>query len=307
MNRLIQHTGSRYPIIQAPMGWIARSQLASAVCEAGGMGIIETSSGEIDNCKNEILSMSDLTNKPFGVNLPLLFLKDDSMVNFCVDAGVKFVTTSAGDPTKYISVLKDAGITVYHAVPSLDGAIKAINAGVDGLVVEGTEGGGFKSPVEVGLLVLIQSIRQNSDIPIIAAGGIVDGSGMAAVFAAGADGIQMGTRFVSSKESPVHTNFKNKILESNIDGTLMLNKSSKPVIRALKSNLTNSIEKKGIMDMADFMKIQELYFEGNMEAAPALSGQSVGLIHEIKTVKQIIDEIIIEFNQVCNEMGKYKF
>jgi enoyl-[acyl-carrier protein] reductase II len=307
MNRLIQHTGSRYPIIQAPMGWIARSQLASAVCEAGGMGIIETSSGEIDNCKNEILAMSDLTNKPFGVNLPLLFLKDDSMVNFCVDAGVKFVTTSAGDPTKYISVLKDAGITVYHAVPSLDGAIKAINAGVDGLVVEGTEGGGFKSPVEVGLLVLIQSIRQNSDIPIIAAGGIVDGSGMAAVFAAGADGIQMGTRFVSSKESPVHTNFKNKILESNIDGTLMLNKSSKPVIRALKSNLTNSIEKKGIMDMADFMKIQELYFEGNMEAAPALSGQSVGLIHEIKTVKQIIDEIIIEFNLVCNEMGKYKF
>ena len=307
MNRLIQHTGSRYPIIQAPMGWIARSQLASAVCEAGGMGIIETSSGEIDNCKNEILAMSDLTNKPFGVNLPLLFLKDDSMVNFCVDAGVKFVTTSAGDPTKYISVLKDAGITVYHAVPSLDGAIKAINAGVDGLVVEGTEGGGFKSPVEVGLLVLIQSIRQNSDIPIIAAGGIVDGSGMAAVFAAGADGIQMGTRFVSSKESPVHTNFKNKILESNIDGTLMLNKSSKPVIRALKSNLTNSIEEKGIMDMADFMKIQELYFEGNMEAAPALSGQSVGLIHEIKTVKQIIDEIIIEFNQVCNEMGKYKF
>ena len=307
MNRLIQHTGSKYPIIQAPMGWIARSQLASAVCEAGGMGIIETSSGEIDNCKNEILAMSDLTDKPFGVNLPLLFLKDDSMVNFCVDAGVKFVTTSAGDPTKYISVLKDAGITVYHAVPSLDGAIKAINAGVDGLVVEGTEGGGFKSPVEVGLLVLIQSIRQNSDIPIIAAGGIVDGSGMAAVFAAGADGIQMGTRFVSSKESPVHINFKNKILESNIDGTLMLNKSSKPVIRALKSNLTNSIDKKGIMDMADFMKIQELYFEGNMEAAPALSGQSVGLIHEIKTVKQIIDEIIIEFNQVCNEMGKYKF
>ena len=307
MNRLIQHTGSKYPIIQAPMGWIARSQLASAVCEAGGMGIIETSSGEIDNCKNEILAMSDLTDKPFGVNLPLLFLKDDSMVNFCVDAGVKFVTTSAGDPTKYISVLKDAGITVYHAVPSLDGAIKAINAGVDGLVVEGTEGGGFKSPVEVGLLVLIQSIRQNSDIPIIAAGGIVDGAGMAAVFAAGADGIQMGTRFVSSKESPVHINFKNKILESNIDGTLMLNKSSKPVIRALKSNLTNTIDKKGIMDMADFMKIQELYFEGNMEAAPALSGQSVGLIHEIKTVKQIIDEIIIEFNQVCNEMGNYKF
>tara|TARA_B100000989_G_scaffold287072_1_gene256326 strand:+ start:273 stop:1196 length:924 start_codon:yes stop_codon:yes gene_type:complete len=307
MNRVIQHTGSTFPIIQAPMGWIARSQLASAVCEAGGMGIIETSSGEIENCKNEIQAMTKLTRKPFGVNLPLLFLKDDSMVKFCVDSGVKFVTTSAGDPTKYVSVLKDAGITVYHAVPSLDGAIKAINAGVDGLVVEGTEGGGFKSPVEVGLLVLIQSIRQNSDIPIIAAGGIVDGAGMAAAFAAGAEGIQMGTRFVSSLESPVHINFKNKILDSSIDGTLMLNKASKPVIRALKSKLTNRIDEKGMMDMKDFMRIQELYFDGNMEAAPALSGQSVGLIDKIKPVKQIINETINEFNLVCKKLGETKF
>ena len=219
MNRVINHTGSKYPIIQAPMGWIARTQLALAVCEAGGMGIIETSSGEIENCKKEIDLMSKMTDKPFGVNLPLLFLKDDSMVNFCVDAGVKFVTTSAGDPTKYVGVLKDAGITVYHAVPSLDGALKAANAGVDGLVVEGTEGGGFKSPIEVGLLVLLQSIRQHINIPMIAAGGIVDGAGMAAVFAAGAEGIQMGTRFVSSLESPVHDNFKNKIIDSAIDGT----------------------------------------------------------------------------------------
>ena len=307
MNRVIQHTGSKFPIIQAPMGWIARSQLASAVCEAGGMGIIETSSGEIDNCKNEIKAMTKLTQKPFGVNLPLLFLKDDSMVKFCVDSGVKFVTTSAGDPTKYVSVLKEAGITVYHAVPSLDGAIKAINAGVDGLVVEGTEGGGFKSPIEVGLLVLIQSIRQNSDIPIIAAGGIVDGAGMAAAFAAGAEGIQMGTRFVSSLESPVHINFKNKILDSSIDGTLMLNKTSKPVIRALKSKLTNRIDEKGKMDMKDFMRIQELYFDGNMEAAPALSGQSVGLIDKIKPVKQIINETINEFNLVCKKLGNTKF
>ncbi len=307
MNRVIQHTGSKFPIIQAPMGWIARSQLASAVCEAGGMGIIETSSGEIDNCKDEIKAMTKLTQKPFGVNLPLLFLKDDSMVKFCVDSGVKFVTTSAGDPTKYVSVLKEAGITVYHAVPSLDGAIKAINAGVDGLVVEGTEGGGFKSPIEIGLLVLIQSIRQNSDIPIIAAGGIVDGAGMAAAFAAGAEGIQMGTRFVSSLESPVHINFKNKILDSSIDGTLMLNKTSKPVIRALKSKLTNRIDEKGMMDMKDFMRIQELYFDGNMEAAPALSGQSVGLIDKIKSVKQIINETIDEFNLVCKKLGNTKF
>ena len=307
MNRVIKDTGSKYPIIQAPMGWIARSQLASAVCEAGGMGIIETSSGEIDNCKKEIQIMSELTDKPFGVNLPLLFLKDDSMVKFCVEAGVRFVTTSAGDPTKYIKVLKDAGITVYHAVPSLEGAIKAANAGVDGLVVEGTEGGGFKSPVEVGLLVLIQSIKQNLNLPIIAAGGIVDGAGMAAVFAAGAEGIQMGTRFVSSAESPVHNNFKNKIIDSGIDGTLVLNKSSKPVIRALKSNLTMDIDQKGEMDMSAMMDIKKLYFDGDMEAAPALSGQSIGLIDEIKPVKQIIDEIINEFNDVCKTMGNISF
>ena len=307
MNRVTAHTGSKYPIIQAPMGWIARSQLASAVCEAGGMGIIETSSGEIDNCKKEIQLMSDLTDKPFGVNLPLLFLKDDSMVNFCVDAGVRFVTTSAGDPTKYIGVLKDAGITVYHAVPSLEGALKAANAGVDGLVVEGTEGGGFKSPVEVGLLVLIQSIKQNIDIPIIAAGGIVDGAGMAAVFAAGAEGIQMGTRFVSSLESPVHDNFKNKIVESGIDGTYILNKKSKPVIRALKSNLTDQINDSGQMDMTALMNIKDLYFGGDMEAAPALSGQSIGLINEVKSVKQIVDEIINEFNNTCESLGNIRF
>ena len=307
MNRVIRDTGSKYPIIQAPMGWIARSQLASAVCEAGGMGIIETSSGEVDNCKKEIQLMSELTDKPFGVNLPLLFLQDDSMVKFCVDAGVKFVTTSAGDPTKYVGILKDAGITVYHAVPSLAGAIKAADAGVDGLVVEGTEGGGFKSPEEVGLLVLIQSIKQNLDIPIIAAGGLVDGFGMAAVFAAGAEGIQMGTRFVSSKESPVHNNFKNKIIDSGIDGTMGLNKKSKPVIRALKTDLTNDINEKGIMDMSAMMKIKELYFGGDMEAAPALSGQSSGLINEIKPVKQIIDEIIDEFNSTCIKLGNIQF
>lgn len=307
MNRVIKHTGSKYPIIQAPMGWIARSQLASAVCAAGGMGIIETSSGEIDNCKKEIKIMSELTTKPFGVNLPLLFLKDDSMVKFCVKSGVRFVTTSAGDPTKYVKTLKDAGITVYHVVPSLDGAIKAANAGVDGLVVEGTEGGGFKSPVEVGLLVLIQSIKQNIDLPIIAAGGIVDGAGMAAVFAAGAEGIQMGTRFVSSLESPVHNNFKNKIIDSSIDGTYILNKKSKPVIRALKTNLTRDIDEKGHMDMTSLFNIKELYFGGDMEAAPALSGQSAGLINEIKSVKEIIDEIINDFNSKCVSMGNLKF
>ena len=268
--------------------------------------MIETSSGEVENCKAEIKKMAELTEKPFGVNLPLLFLQDDSMVNFCVSHGVKFVTTSAGDPSKYIETLKYAGITVYHAVPSVQGAVKAANAGVDGLVVEGTEGGGFKNPEEVGLLVLIQAIRKELDLPIIAAGGIVDGTGMAAVFAAGAEGIQMGTRFVSSKESPVHDNFKNKILDSTIQGTWILNKTSKPVIRALRTDFTKKIHEAGVMEMKDMSNIQDLYFGGDMNAAPALSGQSVGLIDEVKSVKDIIDQTVSEFNEACNNLSNFK-
>ena len=306
MNRVTALTGTKYPIIQAPMGWIARSKLASAVSDADALGIIETSSGEIETCIAEIEAMPGLTNKPFGVNLPLLFLSDDRMVDVVVKAGVKFVTTSAGDPGKYIHILKDAGITVFHAVPSLAGAMKAVNAGVDGLVVEGTEGGGFKASEEVGLQVLIQSIKKKTDLPIVAAGGIVDGIGMAAAFAAGAEGIQMGTRFVSSLESPVHQNFKNKILDSNEEGTYILNKKGKPCIRAMKSNLTEEIYEKGIMDMSALGNIKDLYFEGDMEAAPALAGQSMGLIDKVKPVKEIIDETIQQFNLVCDAMQQAK-
>ena len=307
MNRVLEHLGCKYPIIQAPMGWIARSQLASAVSNSGAFGIIETSSGEVENCKKEILKMSELTNKPFGVNLPLLFLKDESMVDLVVEQGINFVTTSAGDPAKYIGILKDAGITVYHAVPSLEGAKKAFNAGVDGLVVEGTEGGGFKNPEEIGLHVLIQSIKKEMDLPIIAAGGIADGIGMAAAFAAGAEGIQMGTRFVSSSESPVHQNWKDKILESKESDTWILNKKSKPCIRALKTEFTSKIYEAGVMEMSAMANIKDLYFGGDLNAAPALTGQSAGLINEIMPVKKIVEDTISEFNKVCQEMSSLKF
>jgi len=307
MNRVTEILGVKYPIVQAPMGWIARSKLASAVSNAGGFGIIETSSGETENCKDEIIAMSKLTDKPFGVNLPLMFLRDESMIELVLEQDIKFVTTSAGDPGKYIHTLKDAGIKVFHAVPSLAGAMKAADAGVDGLVIEGTEGGGFKSPEEVGLIVLIQAIRKHTDLPIIAAGGIVDGVGMAAAFAAGAEGIQMGTRFVSSKESPVHENFKNSILDSDEQGTWILNKKSKPCIRALKTEFTKKIHDAGVMEMTDMMKIQDLYFGGDMNAAPALTGQSVGLIDEIKPVLQIIEETISEFNETCKKMSSQAF
>ena len=227
MNRVLAHTGATYPIVQAPMGWIARTPLASAVSRAGGLGIIETSSGETENCQAEIEKMRAL-GLPFGVNLPIRFLKDDAMLRFVCASGVKFVTTSAGSPAKFIAPLKDAGITVYHAVPTVDAALKCVDAGIDGLVVEGGEGGGFKNPEEVSTLVLLQAIRARVDVPLVAAGGICDGRGMAAAFALGAEAVQMGTRFVSCAESPVHANYKNAIIDAGVTGTWMLNTKASP-------------------------------------------------------------------------------
>ena len=303
MNRVLAHTGAKYPILQAPMGWIARTQLASAVSRAGGLGIIETSSGETANCQAEITKMREL-NLPFGVNLPIRFLKDDAMLKFVCASGVKFVTTSAGSPVKFIQPLKDAGITVYHAVPTVDAALKCVDAGIDGLVVEGSEGGGFKNPEDVSTLVLLQAIRTKVDVPLIAAGGITDGRGMAAAFALGAEGIQMGTRFVSCAESPVHDNYKNAIVNAKETGTWVLNTKSTPCIRALKSERTAAIHEQGVMSFDDMKGIQNVYFGGDMEAAPALAGQSVGLIESVKTAQQIVDDTIAEFFRIGVRMGQ---
>jgi enoyl-[acyl-carrier protein] reductase II len=302
MNRVLAHTGAKYPIVQAPMGWIARAPLASAVSKAGGLGIIETSSGETEACKAEIGKMLGL-GLPFGVNLPIMFLRDDAMLKFVCSSGIRFVTTSAGSPAKFVGPLKDAGITVYHAVPTVDAAVKCAEAGVDGLVVEGGEGGGFKNPEEVSTLVLLQAIRARVDIPLIAAGGICDGKGMAAAFALGAEGIQMGTRFVSSAESPVHKNYKLKIVDSKETGTYVLNKKATPCIRALKSQKMDAIYEEGRMPADIFKDIRDVYFGGDMEAAPALAGQTSGLIHEIKSAKEIVDETVAEFFQITNRLG----
>lgn len=302
MNRVLAHTGARYPIIQAPMGWIARTPLASAVSRAGGLGIIETSSGETEACKAEIAKMSEL-GLPFGVNLPILFLRDDAMLKFVCTSGVKFVTTSAGSPAKFVAPLKEAGIVVYHAVPTVDAALKCVDAGVDGLVVEGAEGGGFKNPEEVSTLVLLQAIRERVDVPLVAAGGICDGRGMAAAFALGAEAIQMGTRFVSCAESPVHLNYKQKIVDAKETGTYVLNKKSTPCIRALKSERMDAIHEEGRMPADVFKGIRDVYFGGDMEAAPALAGQSAGLIHEVKSAKDIIEETVAQFFSITNRLG----
>jgi enoyl-[acyl-carrier protein] reductase II len=304
-NRITDLLGVEVPIVQAPMGWIARSQLASAVSEAGGLGIIETSSGELDAVREEIRKMRTLTDKPFGVNIAQAFVRDPDIVKFVIDQGVKFVTTSAGNPERYTEQLKSAGLTVFHVVPSLGAALKAVECGVDGLVVEGGEGGGFKNPRDVSTMVLLPLVRSKVDVPIIAAGGFVDGKSMAAAFALGAEAIQMGTRMVSAAESPVHENWKNAIVGAKETDTVFLNRAHSPALRALRTEKTTRLE----MDMetnamTEFGTALDLYFGGDMEASIALTGQVCGRIDAVRPVAEIIDEVKEEFFETLRTMSE---
>lgn len=302
-NRVSRDLGVEIPIVQAPMGWIARSQLASAVSSAGACGIIETSSGELDAVKDEIRKMRDLTDKPFGVNIAQAFVRDPSIADFVIDQGVKFVTTSAGSPTKYTATLKSAGLTVYHVVPTLQAALKAVDAGVDGLVVEGGEGGGFKSPTPVSTMVLLPLIKSRVDVPIIAAGGICDGMTMAAAFALGADGVQMGTQMVAAKESPVHENWKLAIVSAAETDTVFLNARFSPALRALRTDRSAGLVGADHNVFGDFGDAQSLYFGGNMEAALALTGQVAGRIDQIRSVDEIISSTVSEFAETVNRLS----
>jgi enoyl-[acyl-carrier protein] reductase II len=294
-NRVTELLGIDIPIVQAPMGYIARSPLASAVSEAGALGIIETSSGELDAVRHEITRMRELTDKPFGVNIAQAFVRDPSIVEFVVEQGVRFVTTSAGDPNRYTRQLKDAGLTVFHVVPTLRAALKAVEAGVDGLVVEGAEGGGFKNPRDVSTMVLLPLVASKVDVPIIAAGGIVDGPTMAAAFALGAEGVQMGTRMVSAAESQVHENWKQAIVEAAETDTVFLNRFGSPGLRALRTERTTRLEHEDRVGMGEFATVAELYFGGDMEASIALGGQVMGRIDEVKPVADIVAETMAGF------------
>jgi enoyl-[acyl-carrier protein] reductase II len=303
--RVSEALGVEIPIVQAPMGWIARAQLASAVSNAGGMGIIETSSGELDAVRDEIRKMRDLTDRPFGVNIAQLFVRDPSIVDFVVAQGVRFVTTSAGSPARYTAPLKQAGLTVYHVVPTLRAALKAVEAGVDGLIVEGGEGGGFKNPRDVATMVLLPLVCSKVEVPVIAAGGITDGASMAAAFALGAEGVQMGTRMVSATESPVHENWKRAIVAAAETDTVFLNRRFGPGLRALRTAYSEALEKADENVMGRFGSVQDLYFGGDMEAAVALSGQVAGRIDAVRPVAEILLETVREFRDVLRSLGRF--
>lgn len=296
--------GVDYPIIQAPMGWIARAQLASAVSNAGGLGIIETSSGELDAIRHEIAKMRELTTKPFGVNIAQAFVRDPSIADFVVEQGVKFVTTSAGDPTKYTRRLKAAGLTVFHVVPTLAAALKAVEAGVDGLVVEGGEGGGFKNPRDVSTMVLLPLVAEKVDVPLVAAGGICDGASMAGALALGATGVQMGTRMVCAAESPVHHNWKDAIVGAAETDTVFLNRFGRPGLRALRTQRTTELEHQDQVGMEHFARTQDVYFGGDLEAGIALTGQVAGRIDSVVPVENIIWDTVTRCRERISQLSR---
>ncbi|MCB1841563.1 MAG: nitronate monooxygenase [Halioglobus sp.] len=303
-NRITDITGTAYPIVQAPMGWIARAQLASAVSNAGGLGIIETSSGELDNIKAEVARMRELTDKPFGMNVALSFVKGTDIIDFVIKQGIRFVTTSSGSPSVCTQAFQQAGITVFHVVPTLELAMKAIDAGVDGLVVEGGEGGGFKNPSPVSTMVLLPLIRSRVDVPIIAAGGISDGVSMAAAFALGAEGVQMGTRMLSSAESPVHSHWKQAVVDALATDTVFLNQASRPALRALRTERTAALQPLGSFNVMEHMaNVLDLYFGGDMEAAIPLAGEVCGRIDSVETVADIIESTMRQFRQTIAEQA----
>jgi enoyl-[acyl-carrier protein] reductase II len=305
-NRLTDLLGVDYPIVQAPMGYIARAALASAVSNAGALGIVETSSGRLDEVRDEMLAMRKLTDKPWGVNIAQMFVSNEDIVAFVAGLGVSFVTTSAGDPSRFTGALHDAGITVFHVVPSLRAAAKAVRAGVDGLVVEGGEGGGFKNTKPVATIVLIPQIRREFDLPIIAAGGISDGPAMAAAFALGADGVQMGTRMVSAAESPVHANYKQLVVDADATDTVVLSAHSSPAYRVMRTPLTESLEQEPAVRMHERVGMDgvlELYFQGNLEAGFAFGGQVAGLVKSVVPVQEIIESTMAGFYAAVDRLG----
>jgi enoyl-[acyl-carrier protein] reductase II len=238
------------------------------------------------------------------MNVALSYVKGTNVIDFVIEQGIKFVTTSSGSPSVCTQAFQEAGIKVFHVVPTLDMALKAIDCGVDGLVVEGGEGGGFKNPTPVSTMVLLPLIRSRVDVPIIAAGGISDGLSMAGAFAMGAEGVQMGTRMLSCADSPVHDNWKRAVLAAKETDTVFLNQESRPALRALRTARTAELALLGKFNVMEHMaNLQDLYFGGDMEAAIPLSGQVAGRIDEIKSAREVIEETMAEFRDILQTLA----
>jgi len=309
MDTIKQLFNIKYPIVQGGMIWCSGWELASAVSNAGGLGLIGSGSMYPEILREQIKKCKQATNNPFGVNVPLLYPNIEDHIKIIIEEGVEIVFTSAGNPKTWTNHLKQHGITVVHVVSNVKFATKCQEAGVDAIVAEGFEAGGHNGREETTTLVLIPQVKNAITIPLIAAGGIGSGKAMVAAFALGAQGVQIGSRFVTTQESSAHINFKNAIVEAKEGDTQLSLKQLTPV-RLLKNPFfekVNELEKKGVSaeELAALLgkgRAKKGMFEGDLIEGELEIGQVSCSIDKIQTVKEVIDEIITEYNSVIKTM-----
>ena len=308
MNKITQLFKIQYPIIQGGMIWNSGYKLASAVSNSGGLGLIGAGSMYPEVLREHIQKCKKATDKPFGVNVPMLYPNIEEIIQIIIEEGVKIVFTSAGNPKTWTSHLKANGITVVHVVSSSKFALKAQEAGVDAVVAEGFEAGGHNGREETTTLTLIPMVRENITIPLIAAGGIATGKGMLAAMILGADGVQMGSRFAASTESSAHDDFKKTIVETGEGDTQLTLKELAPV-RLIKNKFYNDVQelyskcpsKEDLENLLGKRRAKRGMFEGDLIEGELEIGQIAGLIHDIKPVNEIVSEIISEFELAKKE------
>ena len=314
MNSITQLFKIKYPIIQGGMIWNSGYKLASAVSNAGGLGLIGAGSMYPEVLREHIQKCKKATDKPFGVNVPMLYPNIEEIMQILVEEDVKIVFTSAGNPKTWTPFLKENGITVVHVVSSTKFALKAQDAGVDTIVAEGFEAGGHNGRDETTTLTLIPMVREEITIPLIAAGGIATGRGMLAAMILGADGVQMGSRFAASTESSAHDNFKKTIVEVNEGDTMLTLKELAPV-RLIKNKFFNEVQElytkcpspEDLKELLGKRRAKRGMFEGDLEDGELEIGQIAGLIHDILPVEIIVNNVIAEFNEAKAEMTKFEF
>ena len=314
MNRITRLFGIKYPIIQGGMIWCSGWELASSVSNAGGLGLIGAGSMYPEILREHIIKCKAATNKPFGVNLPLLYPDIDKHINIIIEEGIKIVFTSAGNPAKFTPLLKENGIKVVHVTSNLKFAKKSEEVGVDAVVSEGFEAGGHNGMEELTTMCLIPLVKNEISIPLISAGGIGSGSAMLAAMSLGADGVQIGSRFAASKESSAHINFKNKIVEAK-DNSTMLSLKKLTAVRLMKNSFYDKIveaQNRGasveeLRELLGRARAKRGMFEGDMKEGELEIGQVSATINAVMPVKDIIDEIMLEFNKEKQKLLNLNF
>ncbi len=310
-NRITELFGIDYPIVQAGMVWASGWRLASAVSNAGGLGLIGAGSMHPEILQEHIVKCQKATRKPFGVNVPMLYPEIDKIMSIIVESGVKIVFTSAGNPKTWTSYLKAKGLIVVHVVSSVKFALKAQEAGVDAVVAEGFEAGGHNGRDETTTLVLIPAVKERINIPLIAAGGIGTGRAILATMVLGADGVQIGSRFVASEEASSHGSFKQRVVESGEGDTQLTLKELAPV-RLLKNVFYQEVQQaygrgatvEELKKLLGKGRAKRGMFEGDLETGELEIGQVAALIHDIKPASQIMVDLIKEFEQAKKEVSE---